>query len=57
VTENESLEEKAKRLTMETCKIITLAVALRRSAEQLEKETWQFVKELEKGKDAGRQAA
>jgi hypothetical protein len=57
MTESEPLAEKARRLTVETYKYVAIASALRSQAEELEKETWKFLKELERCRTARRQAA
>jgi len=52
MTESEPLAEKARRLTVEIYKYVAIASALRRQAEELEKETWKFLKELERWQNA-----
>lgn len=44
-------------MTVETYKYVAIASALRSQAEELEKETWKFLKELERCRTARRQAA
>jgi hypothetical protein len=51
MSESEPLAEQAKRLTQETYKFVAMARALRAKAEQLEKDVWKLLKEIESERD------